>query len=428
MERVGQRIGLVGRSGDEEFVEDGPEGVDVGGGTEGPARLDGLFRGHVVGRAEDLAGQGQRRVVAAQKAAEAEVGDLRPDSFIRNRNQDVGRLQIAVEDVPAVGVVDGVGHVGDERGDLLRVERGESVGEPRGQGGAVDEFAGDVRIAARFPDIDHADDAGVVEGVGKTPFAHEPGRLLVAQGAVRHLDGQLATAGRVERPVDDAEAAQADGVAEDEAVDPARLVGDGRLAVGPGDGVEFGTESSGRRIGHLRVGGHGRALLRIGTQEFVEQTGMPPAEHGPEPLQSADVPRSSGLGRDAQSDGDGDVGQPLEVVEVQDVAVGFGEFVEGIPEESGPLAPDDEPIRSVEIGPLGGVIKRPVAAGTAAGGVVAGDLAAEFAAGDSTEPADEIVPGCAGEPGDGPIQVAHGELDDVGRIEPRLAAAGDSTM
>src|SRR5207248_10070803 len=84
------------------FVEADPEREDVGAAVDG--RPFDLLRGHVVGRAEELAGRGQ--VAARGDLGDAEVGDL---GAVAVDEDDVRRLHVAVDDPLGVREVDGLG-------------------------------------------------------------------------------------------------------------------------------------------------------------------------------------------------------------------------------------------------------------------------------------------------------------------------------
>jgi len=67
-----------------------------------------LLRGHVVRRAQKLPFLGQVRGV---HPGDAEIGDLDP---VVGRDQDVRRLDVAVDDAVGVRIVEGIGHLGDD--------------------------------------------------------------------------------------------------------------------------------------------------------------------------------------------------------------------------------------------------------------------------------------------------------------------------
>ena len=85
-----------------------PRRIDVGAVVQrNPAGGDLLGR-HVRRRADELAGHRHARLL--QHAGQAEVVDAQPAV---GRQQQVGRLDVAVDDALLVGVIQGVGHLGD---------------------------------------------------------------------------------------------------------------------------------------------------------------------------------------------------------------------------------------------------------------------------------------------------------------------------
>ena len=120
---VHRRLGLEGRPAGQALVEDGAEAVNVGGGAQLLDAPGGLLGGHVARRAEDGAGA-RLLAVVVQPLGQAEVGDVRLVVLV---DEDVRRLQIAVQDAVLVGVVDGAG-------DGLDVAGGDAAGQrPRRQ-------------------------------------------------------------------------------------------------------------------------------------------------------------------------------------------------------------------------------------------------------------------------------------------------------
>ena len=92
-------------------VEDGAQAVDVGRRRDRAATAQRLLRGHVGGRPHDRAGLGQLDALL-EPLGQAEVGDVRLALLVQ---QDVRRLEVAVQDAPLVGVLDGLGHLGQQR-------------------------------------------------------------------------------------------------------------------------------------------------------------------------------------------------------------------------------------------------------------------------------------------------------------------------
>jgi hypothetical protein len=69
------RVGAERRAAGEQLVQDGAEGVDVGGGAYGPVVAARLLGGHVARGAQHGAALGES-AVAFEALGEAEVGDL----------------------------------------------------------------------------------------------------------------------------------------------------------------------------------------------------------------------------------------------------------------------------------------------------------------------------------------------------------------
>jgi hypothetical protein len=147
--------------------------------------------------------------LAIEALGEAEVGDLRfvgqasllvhlvaPTSllFVRGSSrtskdacptgeQDVGRLEVAVDDFLLVGVLDGVGQGADQLGCLrggLRL-----AGEVAIQAAPLDEFHGEVGSAQVLADLVDLHDVGVLHTCRRLRLDTEAGPFLRAgQGAV----------------------------------------------------------------------------------------------------------------------------------------------------------------------------------------------------------------------------------------------------
>jgi hypothetical protein len=120
--RVERRLGPERRAAGQALVEDGAQGVDVGGGADLLRLARRLLRRHVGGGAEDGAGL---RLAAdvVQALGQAEVGDpqlsrlrLRIGCQAASSQEDVRRLEVAVDHAGLVGGVDGAGQRLDQRG------------------------------------------------------------------------------------------------------------------------------------------------------------------------------------------------------------------------------------------------------------------------------------------------------------------------
>src|SRR5262249_3720114 len=97
-------LGPERRAAGEQLVEDGAQAVDVAGGGEDRVAAR-LLRGDVARRADDRRGRGRARA-GVEPLREAEVGDVGPARLVE---QDVGRLEVAVQYAALVRVVDGAG-------------------------------------------------------------------------------------------------------------------------------------------------------------------------------------------------------------------------------------------------------------------------------------------------------------------------------
>lgn len=90
-----------------------------------------------------------------------EIGDVRLAGDI---NENLARLEVAMEDAALVGVVDGSGHLLQEPRRLGRRAL------RRGGGGAVDELHGEILLPLVFANFVDGDDVGMVEpGRGMPP-------------------------------------------------------------------------------------------------------------------------------------------------------------------------------------------------------------------------------------------------------------------
>ena len=108
----------------EQLVERDAEGVDVAAVVDDDALGEGLLGAHVAERAEEVAGH--RHAGVLFDAGQAEVGD---PEFAGVVDQQVGRLDVAVEDAVLVGVVEGFGGLDAEVGDGAEVVAGGEGGE-----------------------------------------------------------------------------------------------------------------------------------------------------------------------------------------------------------------------------------------------------------------------------------------------------------
>ena len=188
----------------EQLVEDDAQAVDVGAGIDAVPLAAGLFRAHVGRRAGQLGAGAEVHIAQRQ----AEVCHHGPALFVE---QDVGRLDVAVDQAAAVGVVQGFGHLGDE-GCRFRAG-GPGLPQPGPQILAGDELGNHVAEAVGGPaHVVDGHDARVVQGRQHAGLGQE-GLDVGRRGdavAVRHLDGHVALQVVVVGLVDHAEGAGAE--------------------------------------------------------------------------------------------------------------------------------------------------------------------------------------------------------------------------
>ncbi len=204
VERVQDRRPPERRPAGEHLVERGPQGVLVGGrpGLLGPARLLG---GHVAGRAEDRPAARLGRV-GLQPLDQPEVGDLgRPVA----REQDVGRLDVAVDDPAAVGHVHGPGQRLDDPGRVLDGLR--LGGDPLRQAAPIEELQREIGQAVVLADLEDLDDVRVVDGGDGAGLGLEAGQVAGSRAGAGedHLERDQAVEPGLPRLVDDPHAALA---------------------------------------------------------------------------------------------------------------------------------------------------------------------------------------------------------------------------
>jgi len=197
------------------FVEHDPEREQVGPAVELVSR--GLLRGHVGHGAERDAGHGElvlgrrdggRRAVAEPRRelgqAEVQHLDLAPLG-----QEDVRRLDVAVEDAVAVSPVEGVRHLNADVDDLVNLQRtaGKAVPERL----PLHQLHHDEGASVVFSDVVDGADVPVIERGGGPGLHPEPvERLLIARELFGHeLDGNRPPQPDVLGSVDDAHSASA---------------------------------------------------------------------------------------------------------------------------------------------------------------------------------------------------------------------------
>ena len=186
----------------EHLVEHEPDGVEVGAGV-GRAVLDLLGREVGDGAEEGAGASGRGR--RAHRAGEAEVGHLHVPL---GRDEDVLGLDVAVQDVAAMGRAGALEDRGDEVERLARGE-GALLLEEVAQGLPIDELHREEEETVVLTLVEHADDVRVRQPRRRPRLpAESPDELGVAGEIDAHdLEGDLSIEAGVEGRVDAAHAA-----------------------------------------------------------------------------------------------------------------------------------------------------------------------------------------------------------------------------
>jgi hypothetical protein len=147
--------------------------VDVGGGTD---RLAGdLLGGDVVDRADELA-RGRQPRLGRGPLGEPEVGQVHVVQVVAvgvDHDQDVARLDVPVDQAPAVGDVQRPADLPEDRQRLPGVEAA-LLGQHALEVGPVDVAHGDVEHALGVAGLVDRQHVGMVDGGGELRLADEP--------------------------------------------------------------------------------------------------------------------------------------------------------------------------------------------------------------------------------------------------------------
>ena len=137
-----------------------------------------------------IAPDGGQLAVGLDPLGQAEVGDVR---LALGVEQDVGRLEVAVQDAPLVGVVHRLGRLGHQPRPRPS-GRPCTVGEPVGEAAALDQLHAEVVLAVVLADLVDRHDVRVVERGDRLGLVPEPPQLVVAGqlAGPDHLEGDRA--------------------------------------------------------------------------------------------------------------------------------------------------------------------------------------------------------------------------------------------
>ena len=197
-EGVGGRCGevRVGKIAGERVVQREAQRVDVGARVAAAA---GQHLGRRVGqRAGERAAAGDAELPV--ELGGPEVGEARAAVGIE---QDVLRLDVAVEDAAPVRRRERPGHVATQAHGRVRVER-PALAHPDLQVGAADVLHDDEAPRPFFEEVEHRDDVGVGEAAHRLDLAPHPLARHVGRRGRRHqqlerdLGVELAVAGEVD--------------------------------------------------------------------------------------------------------------------------------------------------------------------------------------------------------------------------------------
>jgi hypothetical protein len=191
-------------------VERRPKAVDVRP-TIDVVGIDGLFRGHVLGSAQNdpALARSEDGFRIAREVGKAQVDDLHAAAAV---HEDACRLDVAVDDAGVfMGVLQAQGRLAHVVGGAGDGHRSALLGDVL-ERGAIDVFHDQEVQLVDLVDVVGADDVRVVEGgedTGLTVEALDSGRGL-CEGSRQHLDGDTAPRRAVLAQVDARRSAGAD--------------------------------------------------------------------------------------------------------------------------------------------------------------------------------------------------------------------------
>ena len=160
----------------EQFVQQHAQRIHVAAGVDVQLVPLGLLGAHVLDRADNLPQAGEHRLLGQLTSGgfgHTEINDLGYRAAVVQRDQDVTRLDVAVDDALLMRVLHGLAD-GDEQLQSLAGRQVLLVTELR-DGDAVDQFHDEVRPARiRRPGVKHFCDVGMIHHRQCLFFGLEP--------------------------------------------------------------------------------------------------------------------------------------------------------------------------------------------------------------------------------------------------------------
>ncbi len=195
---VERRLCVERRPAREQLVEDGSQPIDVGRRADQRRTPAGLLRRHVAGSAHELAATGRIGPIV-EPLGQAEIRDLEHSA---GGHQDVGRLQVAVNDSALVGGVNGPCQGLDQMCGVTRLQC--NARESLRQALTVDILQGKEGTSVLLAHFVDLDDVGVLHPRQQFPLSPEPGQVLGAGVFARqdHLERDQPVETNLSRLVD----------------------------------------------------------------------------------------------------------------------------------------------------------------------------------------------------------------------------------
>lgn len=224
----------------EHLVDQRAEAEDVGPRVD-RARVADLLGGHVRGRPDEDPGRGAHRRVLAP-LHHAEVGDLRDRALAGAPQQDVGRLEVAMDQPLGVRRRDPRRDAPEEVVDLRH--RQPHRAEHRGQVGPVHELHHQAVAALDLQQVGDVGDVRMPQPALGLPFEEEA--LRVARVGVHQLERVRAAEGRVAHPIHGRHTTRTERALDDVARDDVAGLQHERTIPDPALGLGVGHPGSGR--------------------------------------------------------------------------------------------------------------------------------------------------------------------------------------